>query len=125
MKILCQVFSIQPFAIIVSLPNQLFGHIPITQISTQLTERLEELNRDEDAEMEVDNDSDDERQEPPSLDDMFEPGQYLRAVVSSVKPAGTTDGGSSSHARDEIERASRRVELSLVPEQVKIGRAHV
>ncbi|KAE9388873.1 hypothetical protein BT96DRAFT_1003781 [Gymnopus androsaceus JB14] len=35
MKIFSQIVSIQPLALVVSLPNQLFGHVPITNISSQ------------------------------------------------------------------------------------------
>ena len=41
MKILGQVVSIQPLALILSLPNQLYGHVPITNISPQYTRMLE------------------------------------------------------------------------------------
>ena len=74
-KILGQIISVQPLALIVSLPNQLLGHVPITNISTQLTAALEAMDVDE---------SDDEdapaQTAVPDLDDIFRPGQYIRAV---------------------------------------------
>jgi rRNA biogenesis protein RRP5 len=47
MKIFGQIVSILPLALIVSLPNQLYGHVPITNISSQFTELLERLDAQE------------------------------------------------------------------------------
>lgn len=120
MKTLCQIISIYPLMLIVSLPNQLLGHIPITHISSQLTNALEaaELNEpsEEDSEEEVQG-----ANIPPDLSELFLPGQYVRAVVTAVKPPGTTEGGIFTHSRDNIEKSSRRVELSLIPDQVNSG----
>ncbi|EIW64233.1 uncharacterized protein TRAVEDRAFT_138819 [Trametes versicolor FP-101664 SS1] len=118
MKILGQVVSVEPLALIVSLPNQLFAHVPITQISSQLTHILES---EDDAE-----NSDDEEEEAsasrvPDLFEIFQPGQYVRAVVSAVHQPGSTDATGLGRARDEVQKASRRVELSLVPEKVNEG----
>ncbi|OSC99437.1 hypothetical protein PYCCODRAFT_1438226 [Trametes coccinea BRFM310] len=117
MKILGQIVAIEPLALIVSLPNQLFAHVPITQISTQLTHILETMD---DVEMQS---SDDEEEEAspsrvPDLFEIFRPGQYVRAVVTAVNPPGATDATGLGRARDEVQKASRRVELSLVPEKV-------
>ncbi|THH11892.1 hypothetical protein EW146_g7883 [Bondarzewia mesenterica] len=124
MKIFAQVLSIHPLALIVSLPNQLVGHIPITQVSSELTRSLETMDVDDDA---ADPDSGDEEGEGkssrvPDLFEIFQPGQYVRCVVTAVHAAGSTEGMSGvGRAKDEVERASRRVELSLVPEQVNEG----
>ena len=48
MKVLGQVVAVEPLALVVSLPNQLFAHAPITQVSSQLTHALESMG---DAEM--------------------------------------------------------------------------
>ncbi|OCH94735.1 U3 snoRNP-associated protein Rrp5 [Obba rivulosa] len=117
MKVLAQVISVEPLALIVSLPNQLFAHVPITQISSELTERLERMG-------EEDEDSVDEEAEEngsarvPDLLDLFKPGQYIRAVVTAVHAPGSTDVSGLGRARDEAQKASRRVELSIVPEKV-------
>jgi rRNA biogenesis protein RRP5 len=56
------------------------------------------------------------------LFDLFRPGQYLRCVVTDSHAAGTTKiVAGAGRARDEVEKASRRVELSLIPEQVNQG----
>lgn len=125
MKIFGQVISILPLALIISLPNQLFAHVPITNISTQYTELLErmeshdfETNSEEDGEKEEDRQS---KLQVPELSDMFKLGQYVRAVVSAVHPAGASDTSGIGRLRDEPSRASKRVELCLIPERVNLG----
>ncbi|GJE87565.1 U3 snoRNP-associated protein Rrp5 [Phanerochaete sordida] len=124
MKILGQVMSVEPLALIVSLPNQLLAHVPITNVSSQLTQLLESMDEDE---PEDDSDaSDDEegtsmRRRVPELHEIFRPGQYVRAVVTAVHAAGSTDTTGFSRTRDESHKASRRVELSLFPEKVNEG----
>lgn len=119
MRILGQVMSIQPLAIVVSLPNQLFAHVPITQITSQLTQRLESTSDNDDDEL------DDDRSESPSrapeLTELFYIGQYVRAVVISTHAPGTTDVAGLGRVRDDAVKASRRVELSLLPEKVNSG----
>lgn len=117
MKVLCQIIAIYPFHLVVSLPNQLVGHIPITNISTQLTSILDSAERnDDDDEIEM-NDAN----QSPDLTEFFNSGKYVRAVVTAVKPHGTTERRTFNHARDGMEVASWRIELSLVPEQVNSG----
>ncbi|KAK0208872.1 hypothetical protein DFS33DRAFT_480538 [Desarmillaria ectypa] len=118
MKIFGQIMSIQPFALIVSLPNQLFGHVPITNVSSQLTSLLEKTeNEDED-----DEESNSENGvRVPSLFDIFREGQYVRAVVTALHAPGHTDIVGIGRTRDDAVRASKRVELSLYPEKVNAG----
>lgn len=118
MKIFGQIISIFPLALIVSLPNQLFGHVPITNISAQLTDLLEKAQEDDD--------DDDDRSSLyssriPDLSEIFHVGQYVRAVVATVHASGSTDASGVGKSRDEAARASRRVELSLIPERVNVG----
>lgn len=121
MKILAQVVSVEPLALIVSMPNQLFAHVPITHISSELTERLEKMGEDDEE------DSEDEETEEagsarvPDLVELFKPGQYVRAVVTTVHAPGSTDVSGLGRARDDVLKASRRVELSIVPEKVNGG----
>ena len=115
MRLLCQVVEVRPYSLIVSLPGQLLGHVPITNISRQWTRALEALaDADEEENEEAEKDV-------PELSDVFAPGQFLRAIVTIVKPQGTTDGRVSTHLKDNVEKASRRVELSLIPDQVNSG----
>ncbi|KAH8992521.1 hypothetical protein EDB92DRAFT_1797257 [Lactarius akahatsu] len=53
------------------------------------------------------------------LFDLFRSGQYLRCVV--VAAGATKTAAGSGRARDDIEKVSRRVELSLIPEHVNQG----
>ena len=128
MKILAQVVSVEPLALVVSLPNQLYGHVPITQISSELTAALESMNEDdeprsdEEDEVEEDDAAEAKTSHLPDLFDLFRPGQYLRCVVVASHAAGTTKAGVGAGRRmSEIEKASRRVELSLNPGQVNQG----
>lgn len=127
MKILAQVISIEPLALIVSLPNQLYGHVPITQISSELTASLESMDMDDEPrsdEEEEDREEDAEMKTTrlPDLFELFRPGQYLRCAVVASHAAGATKAGvGTGRAPGEIEKVSRRVELSLVPEQVNQG----
>ena len=116
MKLICQIVEVRPYSLIVSLPDQLLGHVLVTHISRQLTEALEtSVEDDEDDIDEVEKDT------IPELSDLFIRGQFLRAVVSAVRPQGTTDSRISTHLKDNVEKASRRVELSLIPDQVNSG----
>lgn len=124
MKILGQVVSVQPLALIVSLPNQLLGHIPITQISSELTTALETMDTNEDEGMSSAGEDDDEKKTSavPDLHEIFEPGQYVRCVVTAVHEAGSTEGMAGvGRGKSAVEKSSRRVELSLLPEQVNEG----
>lgn len=125
MKILGQVISVEPLALIVSLPNQLLAHVPITNITSQFTHLLEAMDDEEDG---VPSDESDDEEEGsgrkpriPDLVEMFRPGLYVRAVVAAVHAQGSTDVTGFSRTRDESHKASRRVELSLFPEKVNEG----
>ena len=123
MKILCQIVSVEQLSLIVSLPNQLFGHIPITQISSELTALLEKIDEgaDEDEESEDEHDTPKSPRGIPDLADIFTPGQYLRAVVTEVHAPGTTDNFGMGRPKDNSQRVSRRVELSVEPHKVNAG----
>ena len=111
--------SIQPLALVVSLPNQLFAHVPITQITSQLTERLESTDDAEDEEL--NDDKSESSTQVPSLTSLFHVGQYVRAVVISTHAPGATDVTGLGRVRDDAIKASRRIELSLLPGKVNAG----
>ncbi|KDN33351.1 hypothetical protein RSAG8_13557, partial [Rhizoctonia solani AG-8 WAC10335] len=123
-RLLGQITSILPLALIVSLPNQLMGHVPIlmghvpiVNISSQLTSRLESTPSSSSEAEESEAGEDDG---VPSLLQMFKPGQYVSCTVKQVRPASSTiDFGAKP--RDEEEKASRRVELSIRPNEVNVG----
>ena len=116
MKLLAQIVSIEPLALVVSLPNQLYGHVPITQISSEFTSALESMDADDDS----DEGADVGMSRLPDLFDLFRPGQYLRCIVVAAHATGSTKTG-TGRARDDVEKASQWVELSLIPEQVNQG----
>jgi rRNA biogenesis protein RRP5 len=123
MKVLGQIALVQPLALIISLPNQLMGHVPITQVTSQLTNRLESMHEQEepsDAES-VDDGESDSQTEVPDLFQLFHVGQYVRAVVTNVHASGTTDVSGIGKLRDDAAKASRRIELSLVPKTMNSG----
>ena len=124
MKILCQIISVQPLGLVVSLPSQLLGHVPITQISPQLSSMFEAIENN-DASSDDDGESAVDGAGVPDLSLLFRRGQYVRAVVTGVKPAGLTETTVTGFNRDPVEKASRRVELSLVPEQINANVARV
>ena len=125
MKILGQVIAILPLALIISLPNQLFAHVPITNISVQFTQFLESMeSQDFETNLEEEGEEEGDRQPKlrvPELYDIFKVGQYVRAVVSAVHPPGASDASGVGRSRDEASRASKRVELCLIPERVNFG----
>jgi len=122
MKIFGQIVSILPLALVVSLPNQTFGHVPITGITSQFTELLDRLENDNfDMEDDASDDEGEAKNMVPELSEIFHIGQFVRTVVTAVHPAGATDVSGVGRTRDEYAKASKRVELSLVPEKVNEG----
>lgn len=124
MKIFGQIVSILPLALIVSLPNQLFAHVPITNVSSQLTTYLERADAESLASQSEDEEEDEDKpvkEGVPDLSDIFTVGQYVRTVVIAVHAPGATDISGIGKSRDEISKACRRVELSLIPERVNSG----
>jgi rRNA biogenesis protein RRP5 len=133
MKILGQIVSIHPLTLLVSLPNQLYAHVPITNVSSQYTNMLERMDEvhendqsdDEKSDNEAGNDEEEEELSTnlqcPELSDMFRVGQFIRAVVTAVHAPGASDIPGLEKSRDELVKASRRVELSLSPEKVNEG----
>ncbi|KAK2461613.1 hypothetical protein APHAL10511_006076 [Amanita phalloides] len=132
MKILGQIISVHPLTLVVSLPNQLYAHVPITNVSshyTSMLERIDELRNksppdEEGSDSEVESDKDEEPStgiQYPELSDMFRVGQYIRAVVTTVHAPGTSTVPGLAKSRDELVKASKRVELSLSPDKVNAG----
>ncbi|KAH6642042.1 rRNA biogenesis protein-like protein RRP5 [Boeremia exigua] len=101
--ILGQVTDITHQDIVLALPNNLVGYVPLTAVSDKLNERLENLLKEEEEEK----GEDEEEFEDVDLKDMFFVGQYLRAVVTSTT--------------DDTARARKRLELSIDPKLVNKG----
>jgi rRNA biogenesis protein RRP5 len=108
MTILGQVVALRDFHMIVALPNQLLGHVPVTNISEAYTKQLD-ASEHSDA-----GDDDDMKQDLASLNDMFQVGQFLCCYVSAVHAAAHNE----ARIRDPMEKASKRVELSLYPTRI-------
>ncbi|XXH04904.1 hypothetical protein Hte_011326 [Hypoxylon texense] len=102
--VLGQVAEISPLGLVLALPNNLSGHVPITAISDSLNERIAAEAADEDDDEEDDKDDID-------LKSLFKIGQYLRAYVSSTidesTPAAT--------------KPRKHIELSLRPDLANSG----
>ncbi|WFD18124.1 rRNA biogenesis protein rrp5 [Malassezia caprae] len=117
-KMLCSVLAVHPLAIVVSMCDQLLGHVPVTSVSRQLTERLQAALDDED---EASEDMDDEEDAPPELHEIFTVGQWVRASVESVGAPGTQRQWGLGREGGEYERESQRVQLTLEPHVVNEG----
>lgn len=103
--------QINKMELVLSLPDNLVGYVPITNISKELVKLLEEYDdQEESSEEETDSDDEDDDDEKshvpkqtipfPQLEDRFVVGQYLRAKVVS----------------NSNEKQKKRIELSLEPE---------
>ncbi|PWN19489.1 nucleic acid-binding protein [Microstroma glucosiphilum] len=140
-RLLCSVVAVHPLALIVSLPNQLVGHIPITSISPLFTQKLHEA-AEQDSDDEADDGTDDDDSDVgsvggsqkkakatvaklasglPELSDCYKVGQWVRAAVVSVNSSGPRKAPSSAQEAHEFDKESRRVELTLAPEAVNDG----
>jgi len=117
-KMLCNVLAVHPLAIVVSMCDQLLGHVPVTSVSRQLTERLQAALDDEDKASE---DLDDDEDAPPELHEIFSVGQWVRASVESVGAPGTQRQWGLGREGGEYERESQRVQLTLEPHVVNEG----
>jgi rRNA biogenesis protein RRP5 len=125
MRILGQVIEIYPSHVVISLPNQMLGHIPLPRVTDQLTERIEKLPEEGDSENEEDESEDQEdsleaaAKRIPELQDIFRVGQYVKTIVTTVHAAGATASNTNLvKPKNETDRGSRRVVLSTVPKEM-------
>ncbi|KAF2104800.1 nucleic acid-binding protein [Rhizodiscina lignyota] len=105
--VLGQVSSITSHHIVLALPNNISGFIPITNISDQLNERIEKLLQ----EQPQDDDSDNGLEDIEDIDihEFAHVGQYLRAYVTSTEEEMNT-----GHNK-------RKIELSVNPRHANAG----
>ncbi|KAK9239989.1 hypothetical protein V1525DRAFT_396537 [Lipomyces kononenkoae] len=113
--VLGQVSQINLYDIALSLPNNLTGYIPITNISEQISTKLDAIEQESD---DVSSASDGEENgedksnkkinedQIPDLKSLFRVGQWLRAIVTE-RQSGSGDNGKKKH-----------IELSIKPEAV-------
>ncbi|KNG52540.1 nucleic acid-binding protein [Stemphylium lycopersici] len=105
--VLGQITDISHQDIVLALPNNLVGYVPLTAVSDKLNERLERLLKDDEADKEAGDDDDDEDFEDVDLKDIFSVGQYLRACITATS--------------DDSPKARKRLELSIDPKLVNKG----
>jgi ribosomal protein S1 len=104
-----QIFN---YDLVLSLPNNLIGFVPISAISDQFTERVKAFARS------LDDDASREREQSPedadsnSLRSVCFLGQYLRACVTAVNDKSPTKSSA---------KGKRRIELSINPRMANIG----
>ncbi|KAF1832627.1 nucleic acid-binding protein [Decorospora gaudefroyi] len=103
--VLGQIIDISHQDLVLALPNNLVGYVPLTAVSDRLNQRLEKSLREDDANN--DDGSDDEDAEHVDLRDMFSVGQYVRACIMATN--------------DDSARAKKRLELSIEPKLVNKG----
>lgn len=113
--VLGRVHTILPLHLVLSLPNNLLGHVPITEVSTTLTDALN-------AEMESDGEDDEEEDEEeeksaPDLTDIFTPGQFVAAKVINLFPTAS-QSFIAQYPVSETTKLAARVELTLIPEKL-------
>lgn len=104
--VLGRVSRINPRDLTIALPNNLTGTVPLTSISTALTERIEALLAREPTQTDAAEEEDDI-----SLHGHFSIGQWLRVCVASVGEEAATGKG----------HGKRNIELSLEPQLTNAG----
>ncbi|KAI5788698.1 hypothetical protein FPQ18DRAFT_245482, partial [Pyronema domesticum] len=113
--------KINSMDITLSLPNNLVGFIPITQISDKVNERIEAMTQESDDEN--DNEADDAEMpetDDVKLDSMFRVGQYLRAYVLHSKEEVEKKGPKGEKVAS---KTKKRIELSIFPAKANTGLA--
>ncbi|KAJ2905781.1 hypothetical protein MKZ38_004458 [Zalerion maritima] len=108
--VLGQVSDIKPDGLVLSLPNNLIGHVSLSAISDPFYKLVEsEANKEND----VDDDQGAEEDDPifSTLQAMFQIGQFLRACVLSTSEDSLLDRNKSK----------RRIELSIRSDSANTG----
>ncbi|CAJ2506945.1 Uu.00g081310.m01.CDS01 [Anthostomella pinea] len=108
--VLGQVTEINTLGIILALPNNLTGHVPITAISDVLSAKLAAEAEALDDDVEVGGGDEDDGVD---LKDLFRIGQYLRVCVTSTEEESTAT----------LAKPRKRIELSLRPDHTNAGLA--
>ncbi|EMD64967.1 hypothetical protein COCSADRAFT_189966 [Bipolaris sorokiniana ND90Pr] len=103
--VLGQITDISHQDLVLALPNNLVGYVPLTAVSDKLNERLEKLLKEDESDKEDGSDKDDF--EDADLRDLFSVGQYLRACITATSGEGA--------------KARKRLELSIEPKLVNTG----
>jgi rRNA biogenesis protein RRP5 len=116
--------AVLPLHLILSLPNQLLAHVPITEISSILTDRLTKGEKD-DEDMEIDANAEEEEEddsETPELSQLYRPGQYVAGIVTQNFPSESSNKAFlGMYTPTEQTRLASRIEMSLRPDKVNEG----
>lgn len=108
--VLGQVSSINAYDISLSLPNSLTGYISITNISEQISKKLDEIeNRDDDDEENDGKEQEIDENKLPDLKSLFKIGQWLRAVVTERESTASSNAAKSK---------KKHIALTIKPEVV-------
>lgn len=101
--------KIKDLELIVALPSQITGVVPITEISEQVSAAVERIAGDNDNDNDDDDDDEDDEEEQglPSLYKLFRVGQFVQCRVVRVEEADPSD-----------KRTKTNVELTLRPEAI-------
>ncbi|PLW31843.1 hypothetical protein PCANC_17210 [Puccinia coronata f. sp. avenae] len=119
-KLAGMIIQVRPLELIVALPGQLVGHVPITEISSYYTERLQQTVEEEEEEESQHSSSSDSDHNPNSLkglDEMFTVGQWIRCSVVKTTAEITKDNLRVS----PLVRSALRVTLTLDPVHINSG----
>lgn len=117
--------AVLPLHLILSLPNQLLAHVPITEVSSTLTDRLTKGEKEDDEDMEIDanaEEDDEEDADTPELSQLYQPGQYVSGIVTQNFPSESSNKSFlGMYTPTEQTRLASRIEMSLRPEKVNEG----
>ncbi|BEI83321.1 hypothetical protein CcaverHIS002_0311890 [Cutaneotrichosporon cavernicola] len=113
--VLGRVHTVLPLHLVVSLPNNLLAHVPITEVSNTLTAALNKEMNAEDEDVEMDDEEDEGG--APELPEMFVPGQYVAAKVLNAFPTAS-QAFVAQYPVSETTRLAARIELTLIPEKI-------
>ncbi|PVU93859.1 hypothetical protein BB561_002990 [Smittium simulii] len=113
-KVLGVVTKIADLGLTVSLSNHLTAHVPITQISKEFTQILENFTQDQDKGLSVDLENEID------LNQLFHLGQFVKAsvTITTEKAVKSPYKKNNSSSSSKIEK---KIELTLEPEQVNKG----
>lgn len=125
-KILARVHSVLNLHLILSLPNQLLAHVPITEVTDSLTHLLtkdekdsEDAMSDVQAEAEADESDEEADGDVPELHQLFTPGQYVLTTLTQSYPSESSNRAFLTlYPPSEVVRLASRLEMSLVPGKV-------
>lgn len=117
--VLARIHTVLPLHLILSLPNNLLAHVPITEISSTLTALLaaEQAAMDVDDDEEADDEGGNGEKSAPELSQIFVPGAYYPARVIATYPTAS-QAFISQYPLTETTKLAARVEMTLMPEKV-------